>query len=70
MPCSQDSIDSALHKLRGVGFELSECLVVLREEDVGRAKMAMALPFTQLALEALLSLQSERGGRSTTPTRT
>jgi len=60
MCCSEDSIDSALHKLRSVRFDLSECLLVLREEDTGRAKMVMALSFIQLAVEALLSLQSER----------
>ena len=62
MPCSEDSIDSALHKLRRVKLELSECLVALREKDVGRAKMAMALSFIQLAAEALLSFQFERDG--------
>jgi hypothetical protein len=60
MTCSQDSIDSASHKLRGVRLELSECLVVLREEDVGHAKMVMALSFIQLALDALVGFQSER----------
>ena len=60
MPCSQDSIDSAMLELREVRFKLSECLSVLREEDVGRAKMVMALSFIQMAFDALSSFQSDR----------
>jgi hypothetical protein len=60
MTCSKGLIDSASHELRGVRLKLSECLVVLREEDTGHDKVVMALSFIQLALDALLGFQSER----------
>lgn len=47
-------------KLREVRFKLSECLFVFREEEVGRAKMVMALSFIQMAFDTLSSFQSER----------
>jgi hypothetical protein len=60
MPCSEASIDSELHNLREVRAKLSECAAVLREGDVGRTQMAMALSFVQMAIDALNKFRSER----------
>ena len=59
-PCSEASIDSELHNLREVRANLSECLDVLPGDDVAHFKLAMALSFVQMAIEALSSFQAER----------
>jgi hypothetical protein len=59
-PCSKDSIDAELHKLREVRAGLIECLNVLPEDDVAHIKMATALSFMRLAIDALASFQAGR----------
>jgi hypothetical protein len=59
-PCSDAVIDSDLHKLQEVRLKLSECLSVLRADDVGRTQIAMALSFVQLAIDALMKFKFER----------
>lgn len=59
-PCSEVSLDSELRNLREIRTNLSECIDSLPEDDVGRSKMAMALSFVQMAIDALTSFQAER----------
>jgi hypothetical protein len=59
-PCSEVSLDSELRNLREIRTNLSECIDSLPEDDVGRNKMAMALSFVQMAIDALTSFQAER----------
>jgi hypothetical protein len=58
--CSEVSLDSELRNLREIRTNLSECIDSLSEDDVGRNKMAVALSFVQMAIDALSSFQAER----------
>jgi hypothetical protein len=60
IPCSEDSIGSELHNLREVRANLIECLDVLPEDAVTHIKMAAALSFVQLAIDALSTFQAGR----------
>jgi hypothetical protein len=58
-PCSETSINCELNHLREVRTSLSKCIDVLPEDDA-RTKMAMALSFVQMAMDALTSFQAEQ----------
>ena len=58
--CSEASIDAELYQLRKVRTNLSECIDVLPKEHA-RAKMAAALSFVQMAIEALTHFQAALG---------
>jgi hypothetical protein len=57
--CSEASINCELKRLREVRNNLSQCIDALPEDD-RRSKMAMALSFVQMAMDALASFQAEQ----------
>ena len=59
-PCSEVSINSELDNLREVRANLSECLNAMPENDSVRPRMAMALSFVEMAIDALNSFQAEQ----------
>jgi len=57
--CSEASINCELNRLREVRSSLSNCIDALPEDDA-RTKMAMALSFVQMAMDALASFQAQQ----------
>ncbi len=58
-PCSEASLNSELNHLREIRTNLSRYIDVLPEDD-SRTKMAAALSFIQMAIDALTSFQADQ----------